>query len=377
MIYKIIENHPNDSRVKYKEDNVFQTLSSRMGTGGGNVPMVHTIAGNVIGRQGKNGGNQLGIGHDVSPTLNTVDRHAVAYSMGHDERSAQFTPNKTDPLTASDYKGVGNQFVDEGKIVVGSLCAHDDRGFNGQDVEQNKVVYPAGKVRRLTPTELRIYLQGVDINGATQGIKALYVLWENYGAKKVCEWCVAIMERIQQAKVLQQGVYEKSVSTETSQGNELDDSSLPCPEYIAEWLLRDMWQQQKCGCAPQRWESAEQFARKLNESVQKLSHENPSSKGEMCDMWETSKGSWLLREAFTEIQKIWESFNVESWRQTKTVRRLTPLEAERLQGLPDSYTDIEFNGKPAPDSRRYKALGNGMAQPCADYVIRRIVEVKK
>lgn len=56
----------------------------------------------------------------------------------------------------------------------------------------------------------------------------------------------------------------------------------------------------------------------------------------------------------------------------KFVRRLTPLECERLQGLPDGYTDIIFNGKPAPDSRRYKALGNGMAQPCADYVIKRI-----
>ena len=36
----ILENHPHDSRVKIREDNVFQTLSSRMGTGGGNVPMV-------------------------------------------------------------------------------------------------------------------------------------------------------------------------------------------------------------------------------------------------------------------------------------------------------------------------------------------------
>lgn len=36
----ILENHPNDSRVKICEDNIFQTLSGRMGTGGGNVPMV-------------------------------------------------------------------------------------------------------------------------------------------------------------------------------------------------------------------------------------------------------------------------------------------------------------------------------------------------
>ena len=38
--YKVLENHPSDSRVRICEDNIFQTLSSRMGTGGGNVPMV-------------------------------------------------------------------------------------------------------------------------------------------------------------------------------------------------------------------------------------------------------------------------------------------------------------------------------------------------
>ena len=53
------------------------------------------------------------------------------------------------------------------------------------------------------------------------------------------------------------------------------------------------------------------------------------------------------------------------------VRRLTPTECERLQGLTDGYTDGGSN------TARYKALGNGMAQPCADYVIRRIVECAK
>ena len=56
------------------------------------------------------------------------------------------------------------------------------------------------------------------------------------------------------------------------------------------------------------------------------------------------------------------------------VRRLTPLEAERLQGLPDSRTDIAFKGKSAPDSARYKAIGNGMAQPCADFVLSKVVQ---
>ena len=55
------------------------------------------------------------------------------------------------------------------------------------------------------------------------------------------------------------------------------------------------------------------------------------------------------------------------------VRRLTPLECERLQGLPDNWTLID--DKSCSVTARYKAIGNGMAQPCADFVIRQIVSV--
>lgn len=58
----------------------------------------------------------------------------------------------------------------------------------------------------------------------------------------------------------------------------------------------------------------------------------------------------------------------------RRVRKLTPVECERLQGLQDDWTNVEFNGKPASDSRRYKAIGNGMAVPCSDFVLRRIKE---
>lgn len=43
------------------------------------------------------------------------------------------------------------------------------------------------------------------------------------------------------------------------------------------------------------------------------------------------------------------------------LRRLTPLECERLQGFPDGYTAISYRGKLAADGPRYKALGNSMA----------------
>jgi DNA (cytosine-5)-methyltransferase 1 len=55
------------------------------------------------------------------------------------------------------------------------------------------------------------------------------------------------------------------------------------------------------------------------------------------------------------------------------VRRLTPVECERLQGFPDGYTNIPWRGKPeAPDGPRYKALGNSMAVPCMRWIGERI-----
>jgi len=58
------------------------------------------------------------------------------------------------------------------------------------------------------------------------------------------------------------------------------------------------------------------------------------------------------------------------------VRRLTPVEAERLQGFPDGHTDIGWKGKPTPDSHRYKAMGNSMAVPVMRWIGERIQEVE-
>jgi site-specific DNA-cytosine methylase len=59
------------------------------------------------------------------------------------------------------------------------------------------------------------------------------------------------------------------------------------------------------------------------------------------------------------------------------VRRLTPMECERLQGFPDSYTDIKPKGKPTPDGPRYKALGNSMAVPVMKWIGERINQYEK
>ena len=53
-------------------------------------------------------------------------------------------------------------------------------------------------------------------------------------------------------------------------------------------------------------------------------------------------------------------FETETLIPSHGVRRITPLEAERLQGFPDGWTDIPWRGRPAPDRLRYRALGNAM-----------------
>lgn len=55
------------------------------------------------------------------------------------------------------------------------------------------------------------------------------------------------------------------------------------------------------------------------------------------------------------------------------VRRLLPVETERLQGLPDGWTDIALRGKPAADGSRYKAIGNSMAVPVISWVLQRLL----
>jgi DNA (cytosine-5)-methyltransferase 1 len=58
------------------------------------------------------------------------------------------------------------------------------------------------------------------------------------------------------------------------------------------------------------------------------------------------------------------------------VRRLTPIECERLQGFPDNYTDIRLNDKQTPDGPRYKAMGNSMAVPVMNWIGKRIQMVE-
>jgi DNA (cytosine-5)-methyltransferase 1 len=71
-------------------------------------------------------------------------------------------------------------------------------------------------------------------------------------------------------------------------------------------------------------------------------------------------------------------YNYQFARVAMQVRRLTPVECERLQGFPDGYTNIPWRKKDeAPDGPRYKALGNSMAVPVMRWIGKRIQQVSE
>ena len=69
-----------------------------------------------------------------------------------------------------------------------------------------------------------------------------------------------------------------------------------------------------------------------------------------------------------------QSYVAQQW----AVRRLMPIECERLQGFPDNFTNVPWRGKDtAPDGPRYKALGNSMACNAMRWIGQRIDIMEK
>ena len=69
------------------------------------------------------------------------------------------------------------------------------------------------------------------------------------------------------------------------------------------------------------------------------------------------------------------SFWYEGKEEEGYIRQLTPLECERLMGLPEGWTAFGNKDEAISDYARYKAIGNAIAVPCAEYIMAGIAEV--
>ena len=65
--------------------------------------------------------------------------------------------------------------------------------------------------------------------------------------------------------------------------------------------------------------------------------------------------------------------NMPIMNEGQTVRRLTPMECERLQGFPDEWTKFDAEGKEVTDGHRYKQMGNAVAVPVVSWIVNRLM----
>lgn len=163
-----IENHPADSRVDIDESGKVQTLTSRMGTGGGNVPMVMHEATCVVAldrsayNQGKNAQFNIGV-DDNGTAFSCIAKGpgAVAYkAYGFDQGATRdvgrlFLEEQSKTLTNGSCPGYHNGVViavdcrnGTEDSVNGALQSNSAHSLNGNNVVRTRYI-----VRRLTPLE--------------------------------------------------------------------------------------------------------------------------------------------------------------------------------------------------------------------------------
>lgn len=205
----------------------------------------------------------------------------------------------------------------------------------------------------------------------TGPIEALRALREAVGAEAFQQWCAGVAVSLQPAQVLRHDLHGAGIRCEADEGRRrLDDGALPRAEDGAAWPMRQVWEAGRQRRAPQGRELPEQLARQLGEALSQLPHEGAQPAWLLQCLRGTGQGAGVLQPALPSVQGGAPALQV---------RRLTPVEAERLQGFPDNYTAIPWRGKPAsecPDGPRYKALGNSWATNVVNWLGRRLAKAK-
>jgi len=160
----VYENHGIDSRYTGPHD-VAPTVTSRFGSGGNNVSLVvddpepetYAIAGNIIGRKEKNGGNGMGFQRDISYTITSTDRHAIFSQQRSDEyaendvtstQAARQHKDATDLVC--DVAGLDCRSGAENGDLCGTLQAHPGGGYSLNTLHPVRIM---NLIRRLTPLE--------------------------------------------------------------------------------------------------------------------------------------------------------------------------------------------------------------------------------
>ena len=287
----------------------------------GNLPITaYAIQGSMIGRADGNGPQGDGINENVSFTLNTIDRHAVC--MGTGQANAGILEEQSPTLTAAHEQPIVTH-----PQIAGTLCA-SGAGLSrpaGQGNELDFCVVSAGFKHKAGSQSGSIGFQEETaptlLAGQQSAVMKAYVIGAYHSGGMLSD-------------NPKSGFYE----ADTSRTLDLNGGNPCCNQggmAVVEGADGPEAAAVDCRNLRETDEVSGTLLAKAASGGYSLNYQNPVRTG-LC------------------------------------VRRLTPTEAERLQGYPDGWTETGADGRAISDTKRYQMLGNSVAVPCVAYIMQGI-----
>ena len=311
-----ILNDQGGGSISVEKGGVSPTLRSQTH---GNLPITaYAIQGSMIGRTDGNGPQGDGINENVSFTLNTIDRHAVCMATG--QSNAEIMEEKSPTLVAGHEQPIVTH-----PQIAGTLCA-SGAGLSrpaGQGNELDFCVVSAGFKHKAGSQSGSIGFQEETaptlLAGQQSAVMKAYVVGAYHSGGMLSD-------------NPKSGFYE----ADTSRTLDLNGGN-PCCNQGGVAVVEDADGAAAVDCRNLREtdEVSGTLLAKAASGGYSLNYQNPVRTG-LC------------------------------------VRRLTPTEAERLQGYPDGWTETGADGRAISDTKRYQMLGNSVAVPCVAYIMQGI-----
>jgi hypothetical protein len=357
----LFENSYRDG-ARIANDGVTQTLSAKMGTGGGNTPMVAVTYSfdtqfgsnaNVTediaptlkasqqspsiaypiqdGRDIEKQQNGFGVGDALDPsyTITATGGQAVAYSIREDAKANTFSATELDHANAlsalrpSPQSHHAQMFITEVAIPIDTRNA--TRNPDKYD-EQNRQGLGVGVDGDVSGTITSAFVPAVAYDGYNQKLDESDVHRSLRVGRDSSDFVAQPIEPIvfQPGSMIRlgHGVQEGLVPTLRAEAKQGDNYP-----HIVE-----------------------------NQTVM------PTLLAGMSHLTGTTQDGYV--EAIHQVEP------------SMAVRRLTPLECERLMGWPDDHTRWKADGTEQADSHRYKQCGNGVASPVAKWIGKQIAKVE-
>ena len=313
-----ILNDQGGGSISVEKGGVSPTLRSQTH---GNLPITaYAIQGSMIGRADGNGPQGDGINENVSFTLNTIDRHAVCMATG--QSNAEIMEEKSPTLVAGHEQPIVTH-----PQIAGTLCA-SGAGLSrpaGQGNELDFCVVSAGFKHKAGSQSGSIGFQEETaptlLAGQQSAVMKAYVIGAYHSGGMLSD-------------NPQSGFYE----ADTSRTLDLNGGNPCCNQggmAVVEGADGPEAAAVDCRNLRETDEVSGTLLAKAASGGYSLNYQNPVRTG-LC------------------------------------VRRLTPTEAERLQGYPDGWTETGADGRAISDTKRYQMLGNSVAVPCVAYIMQGI-----